>query len=38
MTAALVRAALGLLDEQGAAAVSLRAIAKRLDVRMNTIA
>jgi TetR/AcrR family transcriptional regulator, tetracycline repressor protein len=35
--AAVVRAALDLLDEQGADAVSLRAIATRLDVRMNTV-
>jgi TetR/AcrR family tetracycline transcriptional repressor len=34
---AVVRAALELLDEQGADAVSLRAIAGRLDVRMNTV-
>lgn len=33
----VVRTALELLDEQGAAAVSLRAIAKRLGVRMNTV-
>lgn len=35
--AAVVRAALDLLDEQGADAVSIRAIATRLDVRMNTV-
>ncbi|WP_084533337.1 TetR/AcrR family transcriptional regulator C-terminal domain-containing protein [Nocardia fusca] len=33
----VVRTALELLDEEGAAAVSLRAIAKRLGVRMNTV-
>ncbi|WP_307867937.1 TetR/AcrR family transcriptional regulator C-terminal domain-containing protein [Umezawaea beigongshangensis] len=34
---AVVRAALELLDERGADAVSLRAVAERLDVRMNTV-
>ncbi|MEO6765080.1 MAG: TetR/AcrR family transcriptional regulator C-terminal domain-containing protein, partial [Umezawaea sp.] len=34
---AVVRAALELLDEQGADGVSLRAIAGRLEVRMNTV-
>ena len=33
----VVRTALALLDEEGAAAVSIRAIAKRLGVRMNTV-
>jgi TetR/AcrR family tetracycline transcriptional repressor len=33
----VVRAALEILDEQGAAGVSLRAIAGRLGVRMNTV-
>lgn len=33
----VVRAALAVLDEKGAAAVSLRAIAQRLGVRMNTV-
>jgi AcrR family transcriptional regulator len=33
----VVRAALTILDEQGAAAVSMRAIAERLGVRMNTV-
>ncbi|GIF13336.1 TetR family transcriptional regulator [Actinoplanes teichomyceticus] len=32
-----MRAALAVLDEQGAAAVSMRAIAERLGVRMNTV-
>jgi TetR/AcrR family tetracycline transcriptional repressor len=34
---AVVRTALDLLDEQGSDAVSIRAIATRLDVRMNTV-
>ncbi len=34
---AVVRTALDLLDEQGADAVSIRAVATRLDVRMNTV-
>ncbi|WP_306214528.1 TetR/AcrR family transcriptional regulator C-terminal domain-containing protein [Actinoplanes sp. RD1] len=33
----VVRAALELLDEQGAPAVSMRAVAERLGVRMNTV-
>ncbi|GIJ49292.1 putative transcriptional regulator, TetR family protein [Virgisporangium aliadipatigenens] len=33
----VVRAALAVLDEQGAARVSLRAVAGRLGVRMNTV-
>ncbi|WP_026119914.1 TetR/AcrR family transcriptional regulator C-terminal domain-containing protein [Nocardiopsis potens] len=33
----VVRTALDVLDERGAAAVSLRAIAQRLGVRMNTV-
>ena len=33
----VVRTALEILDERGAGAVSLRAIAQRLDVRMNTV-
>ncbi|WP_434443892.1 TetR/AcrR family transcriptional regulator C-terminal domain-containing protein [Lentzea sp. E54] len=33
----VVRTALEILDELGAGAVSLRAIAQRLDVRMNTV-
>ncbi|MEV6348934.1 TetR/AcrR family transcriptional regulator C-terminal domain-containing protein [Actinoplanes sp. NPDC051851] len=33
----VVRVALEILDEQGVAAVSLRAIAQRLGVRMNTV-
>jgi TetR/AcrR family tetracycline transcriptional repressor len=33
----VVRAALEILDEQGAGAVSIRAIARRLGVRMNTV-
>ncbi|MFF5207894.1 TetR/AcrR family transcriptional regulator C-terminal domain-containing protein [Streptosporangium sp. NPDC000396] len=33
----VVRAAMDLLDEKGAEAVSIRAIADRLDVRMNTV-
>jgi len=33
----VVRTALAILDEQGAAAVSMRAIAERLGVRMNTV-
>jgi TetR/AcrR family tetracycline transcriptional repressor len=35
--ATVVRTALELLDDQGADAVSIRAIATRLDVRMNTV-
>lgn len=34
---AVVRAALGLLDERGADAVSVRGTADRLGVRMNTV-
>ncbi|MFD9701126.1 TetR/AcrR family transcriptional regulator C-terminal domain-containing protein [Lentzea sp. NPDC059081] len=33
----VVRTALEILDERGAEAVSMRAIAQRLDVRMNTV-
>ncbi|MEV6719166.1 TetR/AcrR family transcriptional regulator C-terminal domain-containing protein [Lentzea sp. NPDC051208] len=33
----VVRAALEILDERGAEAVSMRAIAQKLDVRMNTV-
>ncbi len=33
----VVRTALEILDERGAGAVSMRAIAQRLDVRMNTV-
>jgi TetR/AcrR family transcriptional regulator, tetracycline repressor protein len=33
----VVRAAIELLDEEGAAAVSMRAVAQRLGVRMNTV-
>jgi TetR/AcrR family transcriptional regulator, tetracycline repressor protein len=33
----VVRAAVEILDEQGAAAVSVRAVAQRLGVRMNTV-
>ncbi|MFC7330726.1 TetR/AcrR family transcriptional regulator C-terminal domain-containing protein [Marinactinospora rubrisoli] len=36
-SAAVVRAALDVLDEQGADAVSIRGIADRLGVRMNTV-
>lgn len=35
--AEVVRAALELLDEEGAGAVTLRAIARRLDVHMNSV-
>jgi AcrR family transcriptional regulator len=35
--AVVVRSALDLMDEQGADAVSMRSIATRLDVRMNTV-
>ncbi len=33
----VVTAALDLLEEMGAEGVSMRAVAKRLDVRMNTV-
>ncbi|MFB7912094.1 TetR/AcrR family transcriptional regulator C-terminal domain-containing protein [Kitasatospora sp. NPDC059146] len=36
-TAAVVRAALDLLDDKGAGAVSVRGVAERLGVRMNTV-
>ncbi|MBO1419031.1 TetR/AcrR family transcriptional regulator C-terminal domain-containing protein [Streptomyces sp. FH025] len=36
-TATVVRAALDLLDDKGAGAVSLRGVAERLGVRMNTV-
>lgn len=33
----IVRAAIDLLDEQGSSAVSIRAVARRLEVQMNTV-
>ena len=33
----VVRTAIEILDERGAEAVSMRAIAQKLDVRMNTV-